>query len=101
MLESELKEIEEGFHILIQSRLSEFQVPLPRELPHLEGLRATKKNPAWFDVDGMYGGFSYYFLSRKAPAKLIVESWSRIIGGSGQRHLITQNSTELVEAGFA
>ena len=100
MLESELKEIEEGFHILTQSRLSEFQVPLPRELPHLEGLRATKKKPAWFDVDGMYGGFSYYLLSSKTHVKLIVESWSRIVGGSGRRHFITPTGIELVEAGF-
>ena len=28
MLKSELKEIEEGFHTLIQSRLEEFGVPL-------------------------------------------------------------------------
>lgn len=101
ILESGLKELEERFHALIQSRLEEFGVPLPKDLPHLEGLRATKQNPGWFDVDGMYGGFSYYLLSSESPAKLIVESWSRIIGGSGQRHLITQNSTELVEAGFA
>lgn len=100
MLESELKGNEEGFHALIRSRLEELGLPLPKELPHIEGLRATKKNPAWLDVDGMYGGFSYFFLSRKAPAKLIVESWSRIIGGSGQRHLVTSSATDLVEAGF-
>ena len=100
VVESELKRLEQGFHSLIESRLEEFQLLLPKELPHLEGFMATKKNPAWFAVDGMYGGFSYYLMSRKAPVKLIVESWSRIVGGSGQRHLLTQNSTELLETGF-
>lgn len=97
---SELEQIEQRFHTLIQSRLEEFHVPVPLELPHLEGLQATKQEPAWFAVDGMYGGFSYYLMSTKAPAKLMVESWSRVIDGSGQRHYITTTSTELVEAGF-
>jgi hypothetical protein len=99
-VESELKELEVGFHALIQSRLAEFRVPLPEELPQLEGIVATEQNPAWFDVDGMYGGFTYYLLSNKSPARLIVESWSRVMEGSGQRHLITTTGTELVEAGF-
>ena len=99
-VESELNELEVGFHALIHSRIVEFRLPLPVELPHLEGVVATEQNPAWFDVDGMYGGFSYYLLSNTTPAKLIVESWSRLIEGSGQRHIVTPTATELVEAGF-
>lgn len=95
----ELSQIEQRFHDLIRLRLEEFQVALPLELPRLEGLRATKQNPAWFAVDGMYGGFTFYF-SGKRPGELLVESWSRVLCGSGQRQLVTSVSTELVEAGF-
>jgi len=44
----------------------------------------------------MYGGFSYH-LRRE---ELIVESWMRIVGGSGQRHVITEHGARLVDEGF-
>jgi hypothetical protein len=31
---------------------------------------------------------------------LVSERWSRVVGGSGQRHEITANGCTLVEAGF-
>jgi len=97
---SEILELENEFHALIKSRLEEFGLSLPEVLPHLEGLKATKQKPAWFNVDGMYGGFSYYIKRSKGHVNLVVESWSRVAEGSGQRHLITRNSTELIEEGF-
>lgn len=33
-------------------------------------------------------------------AKLLCESWCRVIDGSGQRHAITSEGTVLVEEGF-
>ena len=50
----------------------------------------------WFPVPGMYGGFRI-LLDGDA---LTVESWNRVVGGSGQRHRITADGTELTEAGF-
>jgi hypothetical protein len=44
----------------------------------------------------MYGGFSY----RLDGDHLIVESWSRVVGGSGQRHVIDERGTRLVADGF-
>jgi hypothetical protein len=44
----------------------------------------------------MYGGFSFW-LEEDA---LIVESWSRVVGGSGKRHRIDADGTTLLEAGF-
>lgn len=32
--------------------------------------------------------------------RLIVESWSRVVGGSGQAHVITESGSVLVEEGF-
>ena len=97
---SELVTVEQRFHTLIQLRLEEFQLPLPTELPRLKGLKATEEAPAWFAVAGMYGGFAYYLKPGKVPLEFVVASWSRVCDGSGQRHLITADRTELVEEGF-
>ncbi|MEJ9077829.1 hypothetical protein WKY82_05350 [Gordonia malaquae] len=49
-----------------------------------------------FAYPGMYGGFN---MSIEVDG-LIVSSWSRVVGGSGQRHAITERGCELVEEGF-
>ena len=51
---------------------------------------------AWFPVPGMYGGFSIALMRNY----LDVESWSRVVGGSGQAHVITVAGTVLVDEGF-
>jgi hypothetical protein len=98
--ETSLQKIERAFHALIQIRTNEFQVPLPEDLPSLTELKATESNPAWFGVDGMYGGFRYFFQGSPTDLNLVVESWSRVVDGSGQRHLITPTNTELMEEGM-
>jgi hypothetical protein len=54
----------------------------------------------WFPVPGMYGGFSYHLETTGVDAKLVVESWSRVVCGSGQRHEITSEGSRLVEEKF-
>ena len=54
----------------------------------------------WFPVPGMYGGFSITMDGEGEEAILISSSWCRVSGGSGQRHEITANGSELVEEGF-
>ena len=54
----------------------------------------------WFPIPGMYGGFSYYLFLEDNKLKLISESASRIVGGSGQRHEITNEGCKLLEEGF-
>lgn len=51
---------------------------------------------AWFPIPGMYGGFSIALMRNY----LDVESWSRVVGGSGQSHVITVEGTVLVDEGF-
>ena len=50
----------------------------------------------WFPVPGMYGGFDI----RLAEDFLDVKSWCRIVGGSGQAHLITTGGAILSKEGF-
>ena len=50
----------------------------------------------WFPVPGMYGGFSI----RLMRSYLFVRSWCRVVGGSGQAHVVTAEGSTLVEEGF-
>lgn len=50
----------------------------------------------WFPYPGMYGGFGISL----RRGRIMVESWSRVVGGSGQAHVITENGCVLVEEGF-
>jgi hypothetical protein len=95
-----LLRIQSHFHEVIRGRID-------RELPH-HGLRLPELEPLleldrpqmWFPVPGMYGGFSFRLVTSADEAKLISESWCRVVGGSGQRHEITSEGSRLVEEGF-
>ena len=65
--------------------------PVATEVVALDGLDSL-----WFAYPGMYGGFSISV----HRARLHVESWCRVVGGSGQAHVITEGGCVLVEDGF-
>lgn len=44
----------------------------------------------------MYGGLSTSIQRNR----LVVKRWSRVVGGSGQAHVITESGCVLVEEGF-
>ena len=50
----------------------------------------------WFPVPGMYGGFDITL----RQDFLDVRSWCRVVGGSGQAHVITTAGAILVDEGF-
>lgn len=85
-------------HDLIRSRAGDQLDGHDRALPDLLN-EPPSGRPVWFAVPGMNGGFSYR-LAPDDPPRLIVESWSRTVAGSGRRHVITADGWELVEAGF-
>ena len=51
-------------------------------------------------IPGMYGGFEYTIMPSGDSYELTTESWCRVVGGSGQRHVITPDSTILVAEGL-
>ncbi len=65
--------------------------PVPTEVIALDRLESL-----WFPYPGMYGGFRMSI----QEDRLVVASWSRVVDGSGQRHVITESGCELVEEGF-
>lgn len=64
--------------------------------PSTEVLTELADDGLWYPVPGMYGGFHV----RLREAHLYVRSWCRVVGGSGQAHLVTRDGSVLVEEGF-
>ena len=97
-----LREIQKHFHEVILGRICQMTPP-PRNLslPTLDETTPTSgAKPAWLPVPGMHGGFSYWFDLAGEHPKLITESWSRVCGGSGQRHEIDASGSQLTAEGF-
>lgn len=95
-----LQKIQDHFHAIILGRTGDLVEESGLRLPELEPLLEIEKPQMWFRVPGMYGGFSYWLDGEGKNAKLISESWCRIVGGSGQRHEITSKEGKLVDEGF-
>lgn len=94
-----LSQIRELFHGLIRSRCREGGLAVPRQLPAIDALKPGDE-PEWFAVPGMYGGFAYRLVEEGKDVRLIAESWCRVVGGSGMRHVITPTQVVLEEEGF-
>ncbi len=95
-----LLKIQSYFHDVIRERIEREMLNHKLRLPELEPLLELDDPHIWFPVPGMYGGFSFRLELTGVDAKLISESWSRVVAGSGQRHEITSSGAILVEEGF-
>lgn len=95
-----LAAIESNFHAVIMERVGDLITENGVEMPKLRTLLDSGEKHAWFPVPGMYGGFHYWFDANSEDCKVISDSWSRIWGGSGQRHEITAEGSKLVDSGF-
>ena len=97
---SELAPIQELFHGLIRARAREGGLDVPSDLPELHVGLLRETEPRWFAVPGMTGGFAYRLSRDDGDVRLTAESWSRVVGGSGMRHLVTATQVILLERGF-
>ena len=100
--ETTLVALRENLHALIRHRIGEFLITENPELPSLDLIKKSFESEIWFPINGMCGGFSLSLVFDEDNHKyqLISESWSRVVGGSGQRHIITINGCELNEDGI-
>ncbi|MGK5443253.1 hypothetical protein ACSNN7_15760 [Micromonospora sp. URMC 105] len=96
----ELRPIQELFHGLIRARAGKLVDEHRLRLPELEVLLETPGGASGFSVPGMHGGFTFALVVEDGRARLTTESWSRVVGGSGQRHQITADGVTLIEEGF-
>lgn len=97
--EADLLAIRCHFHELIHERAGRLLEGLSLELPSTRDLIKSTRKPIWFPIPGMYGGFKYK-LDVSVEPTLVVISSSRVVGGSGQRHLIKASGYQLVAEGF-
>ena len=95
-----LLRIQAHFHAVIRGRCERLVEEHRLRLPELAPLLELDRPKMWFRVPGMAGGFAFHLESAGAQAKLVSASWSRVVGGSGQRHEITSGGSELVDEGF-
>ncbi len=95
-----LLKMQSRFHDVILGRAAELVRLAKLRLPELEPLLELERQSVWFAIPGMAGGFSYKLDSDGVEAVLVSESWSRLAGGSGQRHEVTSASSRLVAEGF-
>lgn len=97
---ADLRAIERHLHAVMRERAAELIDQHAVALPQLGPPYPSEKAKAWFPIPGMYGGFSYWLEGEGAQLRLVTESWCRVVGGSGQRHVITAHGSELVAEGF-
>lgn len=80
----------------VAGRYFERQPPLLRPVDATVLQEDAGPNRIWFPVGGMYGGFSLSV----HEGYVHCSSWSRVNGGSGQYHVITERDAVLVDRGF-
>jgi hypothetical protein len=97
----ELQVIQSLFHDLIRHRAGKIieRNKKPVEFPVLTTELLSQEIQS-FPVSGMYGGFYYQLFMENNRLKLNVKSWSRVVGGSGQEHEITEDGCVLTDEGF-
>jgi hypothetical protein len=91
-----LHALQEHFHGVVRGRASHLVDEQRLRLPELDVLTELDAPDMWFPVPGMYGGFRYAL----EGAELKVDSWIRVVGGSGETHRITAEGAVLTERGF-
>ena len=93
--ESEILKLQSGLHKCILGRAENLIQRNGQQLPQVAYL--YEFGDFWYPIPGMYGGFN---VSRHADG-IQAESWCRVAGGSGQRHVIDrEGNVELVDEGF-
>jgi hypothetical protein len=97
---TELERVQSHFHDLIRSRAGDLIREHSASLPTLAAGVGTDDEPAWFPVEGMDGGFKYWWDATTSGLRLMTESWSSAVAGSGQLHEITPTGARLLGEGF-
>ena len=95
-----IRTIERHLHELMRLRAGNLIEEHGVVLPGLTAPADAIDDPEWFPIPGMYGGFSCRWAGESSEPTLVVESWSRVVEGSGQRHHITVGACTLVDEGF-
>jgi hypothetical protein len=96
----EIMRVQAHFHALIRARAGDAVRAAGVTLPTLGADAGTQDDPVWFAIEGMHGGFKYWWDPSSKRLRLMAESWSRIVAGSGQLHEVTVAGSRLLGEGF-
>ena len=69
-------------------------------MPALSQELGTEDDPVWLPVEPMHGGFKYWWDASSPRLRLMSESWSDDVPGSGQLHEITPAGARLLGEQF-
>lgn len=100
-LSTELLEAIQGhFHTLITRTTGHVVKQHKLRLPQLDVMLELDEPAMGFTVPGMYGGFYYRLEHIRNGALLHSESWSRIVSGSAEYHVVSSEGSLLVAAAY-
>ena len=97
---TDLDRVQAHFHALIRSRAGDQLRGHAIDLPTLAVDVAQEDDPVLFPIEGMQGGFKYWWDPTSSDLRLMTESWSGVVAGSGQLHEITPSGARLLGEGF-
>lgn len=95
-----LQRLQVHFHAHIRARADMLVIEHALRLPELEPLLELEVPKMWFAVPGMHGGFSYRLVGEGENAIVLAESWSRVVEGSEERHVITPFGSNQIDEGW-
>lgn len=95
-----IRQIQQHFHQVIQQVITEYNVATVNRLPELDVMLEFEHPMMSFPVPAMYGGFYFGLNNSFGSWVLLMDSWSRVIEGSGLRHVVSPAGSLLIDAGF-
>jgi hypothetical protein len=98
--QSDLERVQTHFHSLIRSRAGGRIRENAPDLPRLSIDVGSEDEPAWYPVETIHGGFKDWWDRSGTGMRLMTESWSDDVTGSGQLHEVTPAGTRLPGEGF-
>ncbi|MBL1080118.1 ankyrin repeat domain-containing protein [Nocardia sp. 2] len=99
---ADLAQLDHILHAVIVGRAHHLVRRARLRLPQLEPLTELEspQPQMWCPVPGMYGGFDIVLQTTTGHTELLVESWSRVNGGSGREHHVTTTGYRVISQGF-
>jgi hypothetical protein len=95
-----LQAMQHFLHALIRVRTEEFSIQADLLLPQVSVLTELSDEGLGFRIPGMYGGFGIVLEEPATAPRLRVTSHCRVVGYSGQTHLVTPDGCTLVDQGW-
>ena len=97
---TDLDRVQAHFHALIHSRAGDQADGRSAGLPVLAAAVGTEDDPLGFPMGDLDWTFKYWWDPATPGLRLMSESWSRAVSGSGQLHEITPAGARLLGEGF-